>query len=58
MQPIRKPTGAEGDPGNVTTLSHVLNLYGNGPNRTIGEVMDIRKGVLCYEYVEPKGKGY
>jgi tyrosinase len=58
MQPIRKPTGAEGDPGNVTTLSHVLNLYGNGSNRTIGEVLDIRKGVLCYEYVEPKGKGY
>jgi tyrosinase len=49
----RQPTGADGDPGNITTLNHVLNMYGNGPNRTIEEVMDIWNGVLCYEYVEP-----
>lgn len=47
---FRLPTGADGDPGNITTLNHVLNLYGNGPNRTISEVMDIWNGELCYEY--------
>lgn len=46
-------TGADGDPGLETTLGHVLNMYGNGPNRTIADVMDIWNGVLCYEYVEP-----
>ncbi|KAF2832917.1 Di-copper centre-containing protein [Ophiobolus disseminans] len=55
---IPKSTGADGDPGNVTTLEHVLNMYGNGPNRTIGEVMDIWDGVLRYEYVEPETGGY
>lgn len=50
---IPRPTGADGDPGNVTTLQHVLNMYGNGPNRTIADVMDIRGDILCYEYVEP-----
>lgn len=48
----RKPTGADGDPGTETTLGHVLNMYGNGPNVTIGEVMDIQGDYLCYEYIE------
>jgi tyrosinase len=39
-----------GDPGDETTLDHVINMYGVVPNRTIGEVMDIR-GFLCYEYI-------
>lgn len=43
----------DGDPGNVTTLDHVLNMFGVIPNTTIREVMDTRKGMLCYEYVEP-----
>ncbi|KAH7112119.1 hypothetical protein B0J11DRAFT_598072 [Dendryphion nanum] len=50
---IPKPTGAAGDPGTTTTLAHVLNMYGNGPNRTIAEMMDIGGDILCYEYVEP-----
>ncbi|KAF2279722.1 Di-copper centre-containing protein [Westerdykella ornata] len=39
------------DPGNVTTLSHVLTVYGAVPNVTIADVMDIQGGTLCYEYV-------
>lgn len=50
---IPQPTGADGDPGTETTLTHVLNMYGNGPNRTVAEVMDIGNDILCYEYVEP-----
>ncbi|KAK4112247.1 Di-copper centre-containing protein [Canariomyces notabilis] len=50
---IPKPTGADGDPGRVTTMGHVLNMYGNGPNKTIADVMDIQGDFLCYEYVEP-----
>ncbi|KAM7188371.1 Di-copper centre-containing protein [Rhypophila sp. PSN 637] len=50
---IPKPTGAAGDPGTTTTLTHVLNMYGNSPNKTIADVLDIQGGFLCYEYVEP-----
>ncbi|KAH7389990.1 hypothetical protein BKA66DRAFT_558580 [Pyrenochaeta sp. MPI-SDFR-AT-0127] len=50
---IPRPTGAAGDPGSTTTLTHVLNMYGNGPNRTIADVMDTGGDILCYEYVEP-----
>jgi len=41
----------EGDPGNVTTLSHKLNMFGVIPNATIRDVMDIGGPLLCYEYV-------
>lgn len=41
----------DGDPGNVTTLHHILNMGGVIPNRTIAEVMDIRNQLLCYDYV-------
>ena len=37
--------------GNVTTLGHVLNMFGIVGNATIGEVMDIGAPRLCYEYV-------
>ncbi|SPO06431.1 uncharacterized protein DNG_09121 [Cephalotrichum gorgonifer] len=50
---IPKPTGADGDPGTETTFGHVLNMYGNSPNVTIGMVMDIQGDHLCYEYIEP-----
>lgn len=50
---IPRPTGADGDPSTTTTLKHVLNMYGNGPNRTIADVMDTSGDVLCYVYVEP-----
>jgi tyrosinase len=42
--------GAEGDPGMETTLGHLLNWAGILTNTTVGEVMDIQGGVLCYEY--------
>ncbi|TLD33725.1 hypothetical protein PspLS_01635 [Pyricularia sp. CBS 133598] len=50
---IPRPTGAPGDPGTETTLNHVLNMYGNLPNKTISDVLDIQGDYLCYEYVEP-----
>lgn len=50
---IPLPTGADGDPGTTTTLGHVLNMYGNSPNKTVGDVLDIQGEYLCYEYVEP-----
>lgn len=40
-----------GDPGAVTTLGHVLTLFGILPNVTIADVMDIQGGLLCYEYL-------
>ena len=49
--PDSPPQIPEGDNGgNVTTLSHVINMWGVVPNATIAEVMDIG-GMLCYEYV-------
>lgn len=41
----------DGDLGDVTTLTHVLMVYGAVPNATIADVMDIQGGLLCYEYV-------
>ncbi|KAK3344535.1 hypothetical protein B0T25DRAFT_616283 [Lasiosphaeria hispida] len=41
----------EGDPGNATTLAHVLNMFGVVPNAIIRDVMDIAGPLLCYEYV-------
>ncbi|SPQ27214.1 e663ac88-b3db-40a2-bd44-c0e356143483 [Thermothielavioides terrestris] len=35
---IPRPTGADGDPGMTTTMGHVLNMFGNGPNRTIADL--------------------
>jgi tyrosinase len=29
-------------------------MYGNEPNKTIADVMDIQGDFLCYEYVEPQ----
>lgn len=40
-----------GDPSNVTTLGHVLDMFGVVPNATIADVMDTVGGLLCYEYV-------
>jgi tyrosinase len=41
----------DGDPANVTTLGHVLNVEGSIPNVTIQDVMDIQGETLCYEYI-------
>ncbi|KAF2731269.1 Di-copper centre-containing protein [Polyplosphaeria fusca] len=40
-----------GDPKNVTTLGHVINVYGMAKDVAAGDVMDIQGGLLCYEYV-------
>ncbi|CAI6333839.1 unnamed protein product [Periconia digitata] len=42
--------GAPGDPGMETTLGHVLHWAGVLTNVTVGEIMDIEGGMLCYEY--------
>jgi tyrosinase len=44
-------TDYSGDPGNVTTLSHVLWMVGMISNVTISDVMDIRSATICAEYV-------
>lgn len=46
----------DGDPGNVTTLNHVLDMMGIIPNVTIEAVMDIGNPLMCYEYVEPEAE--
>jgi len=46
-----EPQDPKGDPGDETTLNHVLNMFGLIPEATIREVMDISGGLLCYEYV-------
>ncbi|KAJ4393734.1 hypothetical protein N0V93_002949 [Gnomoniopsis smithogilvyi] len=42
----------DGDPGNVTTLSHVLSMVGLVPNATIAEVMDLHNDLNCAIYIE------
>jgi len=41
----------QGDPGNTTTLNHILDMLGVIPSATIRDVMDIGGPLLCYEYV-------
>ncbi|KAF2634875.1 Di-copper centre-containing protein [Massarina eburnea CBS 473.64] len=42
---------AEGDAALETTLGHILHLPGLWDNQTtVGDVMDIQGGFLCYEY--------
>lgn len=48
IPPVGSPL-PEGDTGNVTTLSHLLNMLGVIPSQTIGEVMDIGNDLLCYD---------
>ncbi|KAL1836325.1 hypothetical protein VTJ49DRAFT_5309 [Mycothermus thermophilus] len=52
MVPPADAPGPEGDPGNVTTLTHILKMYGVVPDATIADVMDVRGSLLCYEYVD------
>jgi len=47
MNPFRVK---DGDPGNETTLNHVLSTYGVIPNTRIREVMNTQGGYLCYVY--------
>ena len=46
--PVR---GTSGDPGNMTTLDHVLTVDGALPDVRIRDVMSVESGMLCYEYV-------
>ena len=53
---MRPPPGSPpqipaGDPGSLTTLTHILNMFGVIPNATIADVMDIGGPLLCFEYV-------
>lgn len=41
----------DGDPSNVTTLSHVLSMVGLVPNATIAEVMDLHNDLNCATYI-------
>jgi tyrosinase len=43
-------TEYDGDPGNVTTLNHVLWMGEVSPNITVADVMDIRGDLFCSEY--------
>ncbi|ORY61288.1 amino acid transporter [Pseudomassariella vexata] len=43
-------TDYSGDPGNVTTLNHVLYMADLAPNVTIGDVMDVGGETICAEY--------
>jgi tyrosinase len=45
------PDPQNGDGGPTTTLNHIMSSLGIIPNVTIGDVMDIKGGYLCYEYV-------
>ncbi|KAK3314267.1 hypothetical protein B0H66DRAFT_577922 [Apodospora peruviana] len=45
------PQIPQGNPGNETTLTHVLNMLGVIENARIADVMDIGGPLLCYEYV-------
>ncbi|MBE3042204.1 tyrosinase family protein, partial [Candidatus Bathyarchaeota archaeon] len=50
-QPDTPPQVPAGDPADVTTLDHIIDMFGIIPNATIADVMDIAGGLLCYEYV-------
>ncbi|PGH31737.1 hypothetical protein GX50_05460 [[Emmonsia] crescens] len=49
-----QPGAMPGDPGNITTLNHVIFMFGNMENKIIADVMNIQGDFLCYAYVDPK----
>ncbi|OAT01056.1 hypothetical protein, variant 2 [Blastomyces dermatitidis ER-3] len=50
-----QPGAMPGDPGNITTLNHVLFMFGTmGDDKIIADVMDIQGDFLCYGYVDPE----
>ncbi|TDZ30557.1 Tyrosinase-like protein orsC [Colletotrichum spinosum] len=52
LYPSKAYTDYDGDPGNDTTLSHVLWMGGIMPNLTIADVMDLKGEVICAEYID------
>ncbi|KAH7000636.1 hypothetical protein EDB80DRAFT_753793 [Ilyonectria destructans] len=51
LAPGTEFTSYSGDPGNETTLDHVLWMAGVIPNATIGDVMDLHGEFICAKYV-------
>lgn len=49
--PGREFTDYQGDPGTTTTLNHVLWYAGIVPNVTVRDVMDVRSGLVCADYI-------
>ncbi len=45
------PDPQAGDSGKTITLNHVMSSLGIIPNATVADVMDLKGGYLCYEYV-------
>ncbi|KAK4177133.1 hypothetical protein QBC36DRAFT_372443 [Triangularia setosa] len=45
------PDPTSGDGGKTITLGHVMSSLGIIPNATVADVMDIKGGYLCYEFV-------
>ncbi|KAK1826982.1 hypothetical protein QBC39DRAFT_267962 [Podospora conica] len=45
------PNPQSGDGGPTITLGHIMSSLGIIPNATVADVMDIKGGYLCYEYV-------
>ena len=45
------PDPQSGDNGPTLTLNHIMSSLGIIPNATVADVMDIKGGYLCYEYV-------
>lgn len=48
---VLPPWDNPGDPGNTTTLGHVMHMFNLVPDTTVRDVMDIGNDKLCYEYV-------
>ncbi|KAK7228090.1 hypothetical protein V2G26_000260 [Clonostachys chloroleuca] len=49
---LRADTFDYGDPGNETTLSHILGMVNIVPDAIIAEVMDLRGDLICAEYLD------
>ncbi|KAI9150022.1 Tyrosinase ustQ [Paramyrothecium foliicola] len=49
--PGREFTDYHGETGSTTTLNHVLWYGGLAPNVTVRDVMDVRTGIMCADYI-------
>lgn len=52
LYPSEAYTDYDHDPGNDTTLGHVLWTQEIIPNKTIADVMDLTGTLICAEYVD------
>jgi tyrosinase len=44
------PDPHNGDPGNITTLKHIISSLGIIPDATVADVMNPTGQYLCYTY--------